>query len=182
MMVDGVSAPTLAIIVAMDSNRGIGNDNKLLWYIPEDLQFFKRTTMGKPLIMGRKTFESIGKPLPGRLSIIITQQQNWHFDGVEVAHNFEQAVAIANIHANNHNQAGNHCSKEIMVVGGEQIYTLALPFAERIYLTEVDACLQADAFFPDINHSQWRLLSESPTMGTKVGYSLRYKVFVRTGR
>ena len=138
--------------------------------------------MGKPLIMGRKTFESIGKPLPGRLSIIITQQRNWHFAGVEVAHSFEQAVSIASIYANNHYQADNDYVNEIMVVGGEQIYTLALPFAERIYLTEVDACLQADALFPDINHSQWRLLSKSPMTTTKVGYSLRYKVFVRTGR
>lgn len=155
----------------MDKNRGIGKDNRLLWHIPEDLQHFKRITMGKPLIMGRRTFESIGRPLPGRLSIVMTRQQHWlckDINGIEVAHSIEQAIAIARDH------------KEIMVIGGEQIYALTLPLVQRIYLTQVDACLPADAFFPAIDRDRWCLLQQpSMKVMTKTGYSLQYKVLVR---
>ena len=103
-MTDSDNEITLALIVAMDNKRGIGKANKLLWHIPEDLQHFKCITMGKPLIMGRKTFDSIGKPLPGRLSIVITQQRDWHFEGVKVAHSFQQAVSIASEHIDSNRQ------------------------------------------------------------------------------
>ena len=172
------SKPTLAIIVAMDNNRGIGKGNQLLWHIPEDLQHFKRLTMGKPLIMGRKTFESIGRPLPGRLSIVITQQLDWQFDGVEVVYSFQQAISVASSYIEkNHREKGSPIN-EIMIVGGGQIYALALPMVERIYLTQVDISLEADTFFPNIDAKEWRLLTESPTIKTKVGYSLRYQSFV----
>ena len=174
------SSPALAIIVAMDNNRGIGKENKLLWHIPEDLQHFKRITMGKPLIMGRKTFESIGKPLPGRFSIVITRQRNWRFKGVEVAHSFEHARSIAQSHAMAQDQTTDDFANEIMVIGGEQIYAMSLPLAQRIYLTQVDTRLSADAFFPAIDLDHWRLMeASSPIVSSKAGYSLQYKVFSR---
>ena len=171
------SKPTLAIVVAMDNNRGIGKGNQLLWHIPEDLQHFKRLTMNKPLIMGRKTFESIGRPLPGRLSVVITQQPDWQFDGVEVAYSFEQAVSIASSYINKNHREKDSSTNEIMVVGGGQIYALALPMVERIYLTQVDVSLEADTFFPSIDSKTWRLLTESPMMKAKMGYSFQYKSF-----
>ena len=173
------SKPILAIIVAMDNNHGIGKGNQLLWHIPEDLHHFKCLTMGKPLIMGRKTFESIGRPLPGRLSIVITQQPDWRFDGVEVVYSFEQAVSVASSYIEKNNREKDSSNNEIMVVGGGQIYALALPMVERIYLTQVDIALEADTFFPIIDSKKWRLLTESPAMRTKLGYSLQYKSFVR---
>lgn len=175
-------SPALAIIVAMDNNRGIGKNNQLLWHIPEDLQYFKRITMGKPLIMGRKTFESIGKPLPGRFSIVITRQQDWQFEGVEVAHSLEQALSMAQIYVKHHQQTDDTINpiNEIMVIGGEQIYALSLLDANRIYLTQVDTCLSADAFFPAIDADHWRLMSESsPMVSAKAGYSFLYKMYAR---
>ncbi|MCV6615564.1 MAG: type 3 dihydrofolate reductase [Cellvibrionaceae bacterium] len=137
----------LCLVVAAAQNNVIGVDNELPWHLPEDLKYFKRITMGKPIVMGRKTFESIGRPLPGRHNIVITRQHNWQREGVTVVHDVESAIAAA---AAEPNQA------ELMVIGGAEIYRQALPLAERIYLTRVACELEGDAFFPELAPQQWR--------------------------
>ncbi|MFT6103353.1 MAG: dihydrofolate reductase [Granulosicoccus sp.] len=144
---------TLSIIVAMASNRAIGKNNQLLWRLPEDLQYFKRTTMGKPIVMGRKTFESIGRPLPGRLNVVITRQQDWQHDGVKVVHTIEDALHLAEA------QSLIDGMDEVMVIGGAEIYKTALPQADKLYVTRVDAEIEGDAFFPEIDESIWSEVS-----------------------
>jgi len=141
---------TLSIIVAMANNNAIGKDNQLLWHLPEDLQYFKRTTMGKPIVMGRKTFESIGRPLPGRLNIVITRQQDWQHDGVKVVHSIDDALRLAEA------QSMIDGVDEVMVIGGAEIYKTALPQADKLYITRVDAEIEGDAFFPEIDSSVWQ--------------------------
>ncbi|WP_444928765.1 dihydrofolate reductase [Microbulbifer sp. SSSA002] len=138
---------SIALIAAVARNGAIGKDNELPWRISGDLQFFKRTTMGKPVVMGRKTFESIGRPLPGRVNIVITRNPDWLADGVEVVQSLDQALSLAQ------NCAKDSGASEVMVIGGAQIYRQALPLATRLYVTEVDADVDGDAFFPDIDDS-----------------------------
>ena len=147
-----VTPPTVAMIVAMARNRAIGVENTLPWRISGDLQFFKRTTLGKPVVMGRKTFESIGRPLPGRQNIVITRNPDWAAEGVTCASSLESALEAA-IHA-----AGPNDASEVMVIGGAEIYRQAMPLAERLYVTEVDAEVTGDAFFPAMDAS-WREVS-----------------------
>jgi len=141
----------LAMIAAQSQNRVIGNNNKLPWYLPEDLKYFKRVTLGKPIIMGRKTFESIGRPLPGRTNIIITRNADWTHEGagVEVVHSLQQAIELAE------NLALINGFEESLVIGGAEIYALALPHAGRLYLTQVHAEVQGDAHFPPLDPMQW---------------------------
>jgi dihydrofolate reductase len=142
----------LAMIAAQSQNRVIGNNNKLPWYLPEDLKYFKRVTLGKPIIMGRKTFESIGRPLPGRTNIVITRNPDWTHDGagVRVVHSLQQAIELAE------SLALVNGFEESLVIGGAEIYALALPQADRLYLTQVHAEVQGDAHFPPLNPAQWR--------------------------
>jgi dihydrofolate reductase len=142
----------LAMIAAQSQNRVIGNNNKLPWYLPEDLKYFKRVTLGKPIIMGRKTFESIGRPLPGRTNIIITRNPDWTHDGagVRVVHSLQQAIELAE------SLALVNGFEESLVIGGAEIYALALPQADRLYLTQVHAEVQGDAHFPPLDPAQWR--------------------------
>ena len=141
-----------SMIVAMAQNRVIGINNKLPWYLPNDLKYFKQVTMGKPIIMGRKTFESIGKPLPGRTNIIITRNTDWQAEGVKVAHSLEQAYQLAEAIAEIDGQ------NELMIIGGDQIYQSSLPDTDRIYLTKVHAEVHGDAWFPEVDWSQWQEL------------------------
>jgi len=140
---------TLSIIVAMANNRAIGKDNQLPWHLPEDLQRFKYITMGKPIIMGRKTFESIGRALPGRLNIVVTRQSNWQYSGVRVAHSLDDAIQLADAQAfiNNH--------EEMMLIGGAELYRSALPQVNKIYLTRIETTVDADAFFPELTGDEW---------------------------
>ena len=140
----------LALIVAMAENRVIGINNQLPWYLPEDLKYFKQVTMGKPIIMGRKTHESIGRPLPGRTNIVVTRQRGMDFEGCSTAANLDDAIGLAE-------QIGiiNGISESV-VIGGAELYALALPLADRIYLTQVHAEVKGDAFFPQIDWSQWQ--------------------------
>lgn len=140
---------TLSLIVAMAQNRAIGKENQLPWHLPEDLKYFKSVTMGKPIVMGRKTFDSIGRPLPGRLNIVITRNDNWAHPGVETAASLEQAMAIAAEHASNEGE------KEVMVIGGEQIYRAAIGLADNLYITRVQTEVEGDAFFPEYDEGQW---------------------------
>ncbi len=139
---------TLALIVACSRNGVIGKDNALPWHLPEDLKHFKAVTMGKPMIMGRKTFDSIGRPLPGRTTLVVTRQHDWQFDGVVVCHSVAEAIARAEALLSADN-------REIAVVGGEDIYRQCLPLADVIHLTEVDIVVEGDAFFPALDDAVW---------------------------
>ncbi|GAA5315856.1 MAG: dihydrofolate reductase [Candidatus Pelagadaptatus aseana] len=159
----------LALIVAQSSNRVIGIENQLPWHLPEDLKYFKSVTLGKPVIMGRKTYDSIGRPLPGRKNIVITRQPDWQADGVVAVNDLASAVTMAR------EEAGRQGVAEVMVIGGAQIYAEALPMAQRIYVTRVDVELEGDAFFPPLSEADWLESSCSETLmgdieGQQVGY------------
>jgi dihydrofolate reductase len=143
----------LAMIVAQSANRVIGNGNRLPWHLPEDLKYFKRVTLGKPIIMGRKTFESIGRPLPGRCNIVITRDEQWHAEGVVVVRTPEAAIEQAAA------QALVDGVDEALVIGGAEIYRQLLPQVERLYLTQVHAEVDGDACFPVLEPSDWRELA-----------------------
>ena len=146
----------LAIIVAAAKNGVIGRNNQLPWHLPQDLKYFKAVTLGKPVIMGRKTYESIGKPLPGRTNIVITRNSDWRAaEGVIVTNSFEQAL----IGASKVLGADSLIPEEAMVIGGAEIYRSALQLADRIYLTQVDAVPEGDAFFEPLNKDEWVLES-----------------------
>ncbi|TCS35745.1 dihydrofolate reductase [Paucimonas lemoignei] len=133
----------LTIIVAIDAQRGIGVNNTLPWHLPEDLAFFKRTTTGHPIIMGRKTFDSIGKPLPNRRNIVITRNPAWQHEGVEAVGSLAEAARLAG-------------DGEAFVIGGAQIFADALPQVQRLLVTEIDKTFACDTFLPPIDLSQWR--------------------------
>ena len=139
----------LAVIVAAAENGVIGRDNALPWHLPEDLRYFKRVTMGKPIVMGRKTYESIGRPLPGRANIVITRSKGWFAEGVSVVHSLDEALRLAA------DIARMDGIEELMVIGGAEIYAHAIPRAERLYLTQVHADVKGDALLPDIDWSRW---------------------------
>jgi dihydrofolate reductase len=130
---------TLSLIAAVARNGAIGKDNALLWRLPEDLQFFKRTTLGCPVIMGRKTYDSIGRPLPGRRNMVVTRNPAWSAPGVETALSLEAAIALV------------ADAPKVFVIGGAQLYAQALPLANELVLTEVNADYEGDTFFPAWN-------------------------------
>lgn len=139
----------VSLLLAASENNVIGKDNQLPWHLPDDLKYFKNMTWGLPILMGRKTFDSIGKPLPGRKSIVITRDNNWTRDGVEVVHSIEDAIK----------KAESFGAKEIFVIGGAQIFNTALPMANRIYLTRIHQRFNGDVFFPEISEQEWGLVS-----------------------
>ena len=142
--------PIISLIAAVAKNRAIGKDNQLLWHLPEDLRHFRDTTRGKPVIMGRKTWESIPdafRPLPGRHNIVVTRNTDYAAPGATLAGSLEEAIA----------QAGDE--NEIFVIGGAELYRQALPIADRLHLTEVDQAYEGDAFFPEIQAEDWQELS-----------------------
>lgn len=136
----------LSLIVAVAKRNVIGGDNKLLWHLPADLKHFKTTTMDHPIIMGRKTFESIGKPLPGRKNIVVTRQEDYEADGCTVANNLQEAI--------------DSCEKEqeAFIIGGAEIFRQSISAADKIYLTRIDHDFDGDVFFPDLNFSEWKLV------------------------
>lgn len=138
----------VSLIVACGKNREIGKNNQLLWSISEDLKNFKRLTLGKTLLMGRKTYESIGKPLPGRETIVMSRQKDWNRPCLARVESVEQAIDLCR----------GRGDQELVVCGGGEIYKLALPFVQKIYLSEVHAELsRADTFFPEINDELWEI-------------------------
>ena len=139
----------LAFVVAMARNRAIGFQNGMPWHLPDELKYFKRVTMGKPVVMGRNTFESIGRPLPGRPNIVITRNAAYTAAGVTVVTSLQAALAVAQKLLTAEQQ-------EVMVIGGAQIFAEAMPIVDRLYLTEVDAEPQADVFFPVFNRNEWQ--------------------------
>ncbi len=135
--------PLISLIVAMAQNGVIGRSNALPWRLPEDLKHFKAYTLGKPILMGRKTFESIGRPLPGRDNLVLTRDPRWHAEGVTAVHSVEEALERT------------RDSEELVAIGGAEIYRLLLPLAHRIYLTHVHADVPGDTFFPAFDPAQW---------------------------
>lgn len=153
---------TVSLIVAMSENRVIGVDNDLPWHLPADLKFFKATTMAKPMIMGRKTFDSIGRPLPGRQTIVVTRNSDWSHDGVDVAPDLTSAIELA------------ENKEEVMVTGGAQIYALAMDMVDRMYITEVALTIEdGHAFFPEFSDSDWKEVSREahPAEDDKPAYA-----------
>ena len=136
--------PLLSLVVAAARNGVIGRDNAMPWHLPDDLKHFKAVTLGKPMLMGRKTFAAIGKPLPGRKSIVLTRDPAWRAEGVVAVRSLDEAFA----------EAGD--VPELAVVGGAEIYRLPLPLANRVYLTRIHADIEGDTVFPELNPAEWR--------------------------
>jgi dihydrofolate reductase len=141
--------PLVSLIVARSRNGVIGRDGALPWHLSADLKHFKRQTVGKPVVMGRKTFDSIGKPLPGRHNIVVTRNADWKFAGVTVVPNIAEAIAAAGLDLKIR-------APEIMIIGGADIYAQCLQFADRLYLTDVQVEIAGDAFFPPLDETIWR--------------------------
>ncbi len=157
---------TLTLIVATERHNGIGIHNALPWRLPEDLAFFKRTTTGHPILMGRKTFESIGRPLPNRRNIVITRNPAWQHEGVDTAGSLQQAADLAG-------------DGEVFVIGGAQIYADALPLAARLIVTEIDADFACDAFFPAIDPAVWKEVSREPHQSAEQGFAYAFVIYLR---
>ena len=138
----------ISIVVAIADNNVIGKDNQLIWHLPADLRHFKQKTMGHPMIMGRKTFESIGKPLPGRTTIIVTRQQDYSAAGCIVTNSVQEAIEKA-----------RELDEQVSIVGGAEIYRQALPFVDHLYLTRVHHTFDGDTFFPELNEAEWEQIS-----------------------
>lgn len=141
---------TVSLIVAASTNNVIGSDGTLPWHLPDDLRNFKRLTTGKPIVMGRKTFDSIGKPLPDRRNVVITRDPNYVASGCDVVTSPEAAFELL------------HDAAEVMIIGGSQIYAAFLPLADRVYLTRVHAEVDGDAMFPELDTNEWALVSCDP--------------------
>lgn len=154
----------LSVVAAMASNRVIGINNTLPWHLPADLKHFRAVTIGKPVIMGRKTYDSIGKPLPGRENIVVTRNLTWSAEGCVVVHSLLEAIAWveASLHA------------EACVIGGSDIYQQALGYADFLYLTEIDAAFDGDAFFPERDATQWKALSRESHIHPEYGWAYHF--------
>ena len=157
----------LSLIVAVAKNRVIGQQNKMPWHLPAELQYFKRITMGHPIIMGRKTFEAIGKALPGRQNIVVSRNAGFVAAGAEVVQSIDDAIA--------------HCkAADAFIIGGATLYSEALPYADKLYLTEVDATPVGDTFFPALNKNEWRETSrERREADEKNVFAVEYVVLER---
>lgn len=158
----------IAMIAAMANNRVIGKDNQMPWHLPADLHFFKQSTLGKPVIMGRKTYESIGRTLPGRQNIIVTRNVDFEVDGATVVHSVERALEVAD------------ACEEIIIIGGSHLYEQMLDRVDRLYLTFIEADLEGDVFFPDFTQLSWREIShEHKQADEKNPYNMRFMCMER---
>ncbi|MEG5264275.1 dihydrofolate reductase [Pseudomonas sp. JDS28PS106] len=156
----------LSLIAALGENRVIGVNNSMPWHLPGDFKYFKATTLGKPIIMGRKTWDSLGRPLPGRLNLVVSRQAELVLEGAEVFPSLEAAMARAE------QWAREQGADEIMLIGGAQLYTQALAQADRLYLTRVALSPEGDAWFPEFDPAQWKRVSsvENPAVDDKPAY------------
>jgi dihydrofolate reductase len=160
----------ITLVVAASTNNAIGKDNQLLWHLPKDMRFFKNTTWALPILMGRKTFESMGsKLLPGRMNIMLTQQKDLSIEGAWVVNSIEEAVALAK--SNDYN--------ELMVIGGGQVYEMALPLANKIWLTRVHTQIDGDTFFPVLDAAWERTHLVSNTTDEKHAFSFDFECWQR---
>ncbi|KON87516.1 dihydrofolate reductase [Sporosarcina globispora] len=159
----------ISLMWAMDENRVIGKDNKLPWHLPEDLKFFKRTTMGHPIAMGRKTWDSIGRPLPGRENIVITRNESFSCEGCTVLNSIDELQKYS-----------GEKEDEIFVIGGAEIFKAILPAADRLYLTMIYDQFEGDTYFPEVDMSEWDLLSrEKGTRDEKNPYDFEFLIYKR---
>jgi dihydrofolate reductase len=156
----------ITLIVAVADNGVIGRENSLPWHLPEDLKRFKRLTMGKPMVMGRKTFESIGKPLPGRRNIVMTREPNYRREGVEVVHGTDEALAATAE------------ASEIMVIGGAELFRPFLPHAGRVHLTRVHGAIDGDVMWPALDIRQWEVIErERHEADERHAYAMTFEVW-----
>jgi dihydrofolate reductase len=161
--------PPLALVVAMARNRVIGRGGALPWHLPDDLKHFKALTMGKPILMGRRTYETIGRALPGRDNLVLTGERSWQAPGVSAVHSLDEALERA------------AAAGELMVIGGAEVYRLTLPLAQRIYLTEVLADVEGDTFFPALQPGEWRELQSFPhPADARHAYGMRFVTLLRS--
>jgi dihydrofolate reductase len=162
------------MIVAMADNNIIGKNNDMPWHLPADLAYFKKITLGKPIIMGRKTFESIGRPLPGRRNIVISRDKSYQAMGIDVVHSVERALALVN------GSVENNAVDEIMVIGGGAIYRHCLAQADRLYVTHIKANIEGDTQFPDYDDGTWlKVNSEVRLSDDKNLYPLDFCIYER---
>lgn len=154
----------ISMIAAMADNRIIGKDNQMPWHLPADFAWFKRCTMGKPVVMGRKTYESIGRPLPGRLNIVISRDASLSIEGVTTVTSIEQALEVAGE------------VEEVMIIGGGAIYAACLPMANKLYITHIEAEIQGDAQFPDWGNEFKETYSEAYQADEKNAYNMRFTI------
>ena len=165
----------LSMIVATAENNIIGKDNEMPWHLPADLAYFKRVTLGKPIIMGRKTYESIGRPLPGRRNIVISRDENYVASGVDTVTSVAQALALVD------GSNGDEAVAEIMVIGGGAIYAHCLAKADRLYITHINAVINGDTQFPNYDDGNWqKSSSELREADEKNAYQLDFCVYERT--
>ncbi len=158
---------TISAIVAKSQNNVIGKGNQIPWYLPADLRYFKKTTLHHHVIMGRKTFESIGRPLPKRTNVVITRDIYFAASGCIIAHSVEEALELAK----------RNSEEEAFIIGGAEIYKLSLPYLDKLYLTEVLAEFEGDKFFPELNFTNWKeLRAESFEADEKNPYPYIFKV------
>jgi dihydrofolate reductase len=155
---------SLSVIAAMSANRVIGINNSLPWKLPEDLKYFKNLTLGKSIIMGRKTFESIGRPLPSRENIVVTQQQNYKTVGIKIAYSLEEAIELAE-------------NKEIFIIGGAEIYKQSLPLVETVYLTLIEKNFDGDAYFPELDLKVWHLVQEESHYSESEKFTYKFQIY-----
>ncbi|MEQ7918894.1 dihydrofolate reductase [Xanthomonas sp. WHRI 1810A] len=158
---------TLSLIAAIGEDHVIGWNNSMPWHLPADFKYFKATTLGKPIIMGRNTWDSLGRPLPGRLNLVVSRQKGLTLEGAEVFTSLDAAIERAEAWANEQGVS------EIMLIGGAQLYTLGLPQADRLYLTRVALSPEGDAWFPQFDEAEWKLVSNEahPALDDKPAYS-----------
>ena len=161
----------IAIIVAIAKDNVIGKSNTIPWYCPEDLKYFKRTTLGHPVLMGRKTYESLKiKPLPGRKNIVVTRDKNLNYPGCDMVESVEVGIA----------QAQTSGAEKLFIIGGADIYQQCLSLASELYVTEVDVDIEGDRYFPSIDYSNWSLMHEHDYHADESNpYSMTFKVFTR---
>lgn len=161
----------ISLIAAYDNNCAIGRDNDLPWRLPDDLKRFKALTLGKPILMGRKTAESLGRALPGRMNLVLTRSGRIPFEGMQAVASVDEALAVA--------LDGD--AAELCVIGGAEIYALTLPLADRLYLTHVDTVVaEADAFFPEFDASRWKAVNREPhAADSKHAFPFEFVDYVR---
>ena len=160
----------ITLVVAAANNNAIGKNNQLLWHLPNDMKYFKNVTWGMPVVMGRKTFESLGKPLAGRKNIVLTRQAGWKAEGVVTVKDFKDALFLVK----------EMDVKEVMVIGGGEIYRSVFDKATRIHMTRIDAEFEADTFFPAIDPKAWKLVSQKNyDADAKHAYNYSFQVWER---
>jgi len=156
----------LTLVVAIDAQRGIGVDNKLPWHLPEDLAHFKRVTLGHPIIMGRKTFDSIGRPLPKRRNIVVTRNPDWRHEGVDAVTSLAEAIALVG-------------DEPTSIIGGAQVFTESMALADRMIVTEIAHTFKCDTFFPPIDRAVWRETARETHHSEANGYDYAFVTYER---